>query len=457
MKIPVIHHKIFDVSMYENNILKKGKNNDKNIISTVSEVLFNVCFVLKASPNILFPKESEICGNIAKNIQEKFNSLFLKFPSISSLFSSSSLPFILFDRPSFDIPILLHHAMSYGSMTNDLFGVNLNQNLQENSLYLDILNDFIWEKAVEKPFFEVGEETLLQYKKHNDQMKVFSGLIGGKEVNMEVEEREERVVKYISELKNSRNEGDILARHTRNFTKMQSEIKKKMIDSIFEVEYLMMIKKVGDEVINEKISSVLEISDLSQNKYDILRMLVIYYCWTKNLKTKEFLSKLMEKHKIEEGKAMIKYLDKVLVNNVINEANKGNKISDKNTILSKSGAFATKIFKKSLNLIKKVYNSISESSQPSYIGKKLEEFFYSKNKSIEGFTSMQINANLTKENIKLKYNNILCFVLNGGSFGEYEYLEELSKSYGRNLMYGTDKLYSPKEFLEELKERSKCL
>ena len=53
--------------------------------------------------------------------------------------------------------------------------------IQENKKFnLDPLNDLIWNKSIIKPYHEVGDETLLQYKKYMQQMKIYEEINGNK-------------------------------------------------------------------------------------------------------------------------------------------------------------------------------------------------------------------------------------------------------------------------------------
>ena len=65
-----------------------------------------------------------------------------------------------------------------------------------------------------------------------------------------------------------------------------------------------------------------------------------------------------------------------------------------------------------------------------------------------------ITRNIEKEG-NFTYDNIICFFIGGGSFGEYEYIYDLMNQNGYNIYYGTDYIYRPMEFIQDLEELGK--
>ena len=108
-----------------------------------------------------------------------------------------------------------------------------------------------------------------------------------------------------------------------------------------------------------------------------------------------------------------------------------------------------KYLKKGFNFIKTTITKMIKSDEPSIISNIIYSIY--SNKNLENFSSMQLNNNIIKENDNIK--NIIIYILGGGCLAEYEYIcDKIGNNV--NIYYGCDKLYSPKEFLNEIIELS---
>jgi hypothetical protein len=153
------------------------------------------------------------------------------------------------------------------------------------------------------------------------------------------------------------------------------------------------------------------------------------------------------------SKAIIDYFD--MVKNGAKEHNtkelmdKLNEDQNSNTMLRQVGGVTKSLFKKGFNFIKNAVNNLTTSYRPSVAMDYLDDLIYDKNKDFERF---QINENIYTPIKSTLYQNIFMFVFGGGSLNEFEYCKEYMDKYRFNLIYGSDKIYSPNEFLNELNE-----
>ena len=100
------------------------------------------------------------------------------------------------------------------------------------------------------------------------------------------------------------------------------------------------------------------------------------------------------------------------------------------------------------NTISNLMISIEEPSISADLIDKL-----SRNQDIANWVTYDfITRNIEKDGGNYSYDNILCFFIGGGSFGEYEYIYDKMSQSGYNIYYGTDYIYRPMEFVHDLEE-----
>ena len=126
-----------------------------------------------------------------------------------------------------------------------------------------------------------------------------------------------------------------------------------------------------------------------------------------------------------------------------------NEEQQSNTMLRQVGGVTKNLFKKGFNFIKNAVNNLTTSYRPSVAMDYLDDLIYDKNKNFERF---QINENIYTPIKSTLYQNIFMFVFGGGSLNEFEYCKDYMDKYRFNFIYGSDKIYSPNEFLNELNE-----
>ena len=259
IKYSLIHPKIIDFCFLDNKILKPyslftlnlNNKETENYYDLISNMLFNCLFCMKVSPLIKFRKGS-FCQLIANKIQNKFISTFNKFPLLKNEFQNGNCLLILLERDYLDIPIMLHHPSSFGAIINDICGLTfeqhnknlfINNNNKDKKFNIDPLNDFIWNKSIIKPYHEVGEETLLKYKKHIQQMKIFEE---GNEKSNNLEDlanKSEKLAESIKNIDTTKIEGDILDKHANFYPILNKNVDQRHLAEIYFIEKNILDKR----------------------------------------------------------------------------------------------------------------------------------------------------------------------------------------------------------------------
>ena len=470
IKYSIIHAKIIDFYSLDSQIsnpysLIYFNNNNKDLeqyYDLVANMLFNCLFCMKVSPLVKYRKGS-FSQIIVNKIQNKFSSTFNKFPKLKKEFQNGNCLMILLDRELLDIPIMLHHPSSLGAIINDICGLTFEprtplQTSSENKKFnLDPLNDSIWNKSIIKPYHEVGDETLLQYKKYMQQMKIYEEINEKKNNLEELADKSEKLADSIKNIETKKMEGNILDKYANFYPILNKNIEQRHLAEIYNIENNILGRREINNEINDSINSMIKENSINNNNYlDIFRLCLIYILNDKNNANDKFIKGVLDKLVLPppyNSKAIIDYFD--IVKNGAKEHNtkelmdKLNEEQQSNTMLRQVGGVTKNLFKKGFNFIKNAVNNLTTSYRPSIAMDYLDDLIYDKNKDFERF---QINENIYTPIKSTLYQNIFMFVFGGGSFNEFEYCKDYMDKYRFNFIYGSDKIYSPNEFLNELNE-----
>ena len=475
IKYSLIHPKIIDFCFLDNKILKPyslftlnlNNKETENYYDLISNMLFNCLFCMKVSPLIKFRKGS-FCQLIANKIQNKFISTFNKFPLLKNEFQNGNCLLILLERDYLDIPIMLHHPSSFGAIINDICGLTfeqhnknlfVNNNNKDKKFNIDPLNDFIWNKSIIKPYHEVGEETLLKYKKHIQQMKIFEE---GNEKSNNLEDlanKSEKLAESIKNIDTTKIEGDILDKHANFYPILNKNVDQRHLAEIYFIEKNILDKREINKEINENISSMIKENKRNENNnLDMFRLCLIYFLISKDQDNDKFIKEIINKLNLPPPfnyKAIIENYD--IIKNGEKEHSSKDLMSKLNEeqkgMLRQVGGVTKNLFKKGFNFIKSAVTNFAYSDRPSAAIDILYDLINNKNRDKE-FSRYQLNEDIYIPIKSTLYNNIFLFTLGGGSLNEFEYCKEYMDNNDYNFIYGADKIYSPIEFLEELNELS---
>ena len=183
--------------------------------------------------------------------------------------------------------------------------------------------------------------------------------------------------------------------------------------------------------------------DKEDTKEDIYRLCLLFYlCNSKNM-TNGDLQKLEQFIMNQDA---INYIKKKIDETSIRESNNINIGGDlkRNNSMIMQGLYSA--FSTISNLMSYEQNSISADLIDRLI----------KNQNIPNWVTYDfLSRSIEKDSGNFSYDNIICFFIGGGSFGEYEYIYDLMNQTNYTLFYGTDYIYRPMEFVQDLEELGK--
>lgn len=467
IKYSIIHPKVIDFCSMDNKIkrpysnlnLNQNSQEMENYYDLISNMLFNALFSMRVSPLIKCRKGSFV-EIIVNKIQNKFLSTFYKFPKLRKEFQNSNLIMVILERELLDIPIMFHHPASFGAMINDVCGMTFTEDKNKKKFQIDPINDFIWNNSLNKPYYEVGEETFLEFKKFEQEMKILGNTTKSNNIE-ELSEEAEKLSDKIKNIEYKKIEQNILTKHGNFYVTISKNAEYKKLGEIHLIEVLLLGKREITDEINQKLLDFKTQGNINfDNSLDILRLCLIYFILDKDNTNSKFVLDIINNLSVPSPynvKALINFFD------IIKNGEKGHSSKDilsklkepepqTSTMLGHVGGVTKNLFKKGFNFIKNSVSSFIATNKTSIAANIVEGCVYGGKNIEQDFWEFQINSEIIIPIRSCVYQNVFLFTLGGGSLNEFELCEEHLKQYNINLIYGADKIYSPLEFLEEINE-----
>ena len=454
INICLYHPKIFSLNIKKPYLLLNSPNISDNIyqeyLSKISIGLFSSLFLMKTYPVVKYHK-GFFGDDIIKKIQAEFNYLFKTNPEIKDDFklkkNSKRTLLLILDR-DIDLSIMLHHACSFAAMINDCFtigiGGNPNNNFNTSKKFnIDPVNDYIWNNKLHEVFIDVGKYVYEEYKNFYKDMNFLDKVQKPKDIE-QLQNESEKFAKTIQTLRDKKLLDNILLQESKAFEELNNIQKNKKLDAIYLMETNLLKKKekINEATKNDFFKLLYDYQDNQNTKEDIYRLCLIYYlCNSKNISKEEIIRikpYILNKNAMNYIKRKIDETSLRENNNI----NIGGKDYRRNNSMIMKGLFSA------FNTISNLMISIEEPSISADLIDKL-----SRNQDIANWVTYDfITRNIEKDGGNYSYDNILCFFIGGGSFGEYEYIYDKMSQSGYNIYYGTDYIYRPMEFVQDLEE-----
>ncbi len=453
------HPKIFSLNIKRPYLLLNSPNISddayQKYLSQVSNGLFSCLYLMKTYPVVKYHK-GFFGDDIIKKIQNHFNYLFKTSQEIKDEFklkkNAKRTLLILLDR-DIDLPIMLHHACSFAAMINDYFGISNNSSANKDNkneilkFEIDPVNDYVWNNKLHEIFVDVGKYVYEEFKKYYKDMDYLDKVNKPKDME-ELENESKQLAKSIETLRDKKIIGNILSQESKIFEQLNTIQNNKKLDKIFAIECDLLKKR---EKINENLKSDLmkllnNYRDNEDTREDIYRLSLLYYlCNSKNITNEEL--KRLEPYII--NKNAMNYIKKKIDETSLRESNNMN-MSDE---LRRNNSMIMKGLYSAFNAFSSISNLMSI-EQPSVSADLIDKLI--KNQSIPNWVTYDfLSRNIEKDGGNNSYNNIICFFIGGGSFGEYEYIYDLLNQGFYNIYYGTDYMYRPLEFVQDLEDLGK--
>ena len=455
INICLYHPKIFSLNIKKPYLLLNSPNISDNIyqdyLSKISTGLFSALFLMKTYPVVKYHK-GFFGDDIIKKVQNEFNYLFKTYPEIKDDFKlkkdSKRTLLLILDR-DIDLSIMLHHACSFAAMISDCFSIgvgdNPNNNFNTNKKFnIDPVNDYIWNNKLHEVFIDVGKYVYEEYKNFYKDMNFLDKINKPKDME-QLQNETEQFAKTIQTLRDKKLLDNILLQESKAFEELNNIQKNKKLDAIYLMETNLLKKKekINEATKNDFFKLLYDYKENENTKEDIYRLCLIYYlCNSKNISKEEIIRikpYILNKNAMNYIKRKI---DETSLRE--NNINLGGKDYKRNNSMIMKGLYSA------FNTISNLMISIEEPSISADLIDKL-----SRNQDITNWVTYDFITKNIKEGGNYYYDNILCFFIGGGSFGEYEYIYDKMSQNGYNVYYGTDYIYRPIEFLKDLEELGK--
>jgi len=447
--ICLYHPKIFSLNLKKPYLLLNSPNISddvyQNYLSKISIGLFSALYLMKTYPVVKYHK-GFFGDDIIKKIQNEFNYLFKMCPEAKEDFklkkNSKRTLLLILDR-DVDLSIMLHHACSFGAMVNDYFGIGIGGDPNNsNKFNLDPVNDYVWNNKLHEVFVDVGKYVYQEYKNYYKEMDFLDKINKPKDIE-QLQNESKQLAKSIETLRDKKLIGNILSQESKIFEELNNIQNNKKLDEIFLMECNILKKKenLSKATKNDFFNLLRNYRDNEDTKNDIYRLCLIYYlCNSKNMSKEDIISL---KPYILNKNAM-NYITKKIDETKLRENNSMN--------------MGINNYQRNNSMIMKgLYNAFSTISnlmsieQPSISADLIDKL--SRNQNLANWNTYDfITRNVEKDSGNYSYDNIICFFIGGGSFGEYEYIYDLISQNGYNIYYGTDYIYRPMEFVQDLEE-----
>ena len=452
------HPKIFSLNIKKPYLLLNSPNISDDMyqkyLSQISNGLFSCLYLMKTYPVVKYHK-GFFGDDIIKKIQNDFNYLFKTSQEIKEDFklkkNAKRTLLLLLDR-DIDLPIMFHHACSFGAMVNDCFGINNNSPNKNNKIEklkyeIDPVNDYVWNNKLHEIFVDVGKYVYDEFSKYCKDMDFLDQ--SNRPKNMEeLENESKKLAKSIETLRDKKIIGNILSQESKIAEQLNNIQKNKKLDQIFAMECSLLKKreKINENIKNDFIKLLNEYKNKEDTIEDIYRLCLLFYlCNSKNM-TKEMI-KILEPYIINQN--AMKYIQKKIDETSLRDSNNKNMSGE----LQRNNNYIMKGLYSAFNAFSSISNLMSI-EQPSVSADLIDKLI--KNQNLPNWITYDfLSRNIEKDSGNYSYDNVICFFIGGGSFGEYEYIYDLLSQFNYNIYYGTDYIYRPFEFVNDLEELGK--
>jgi len=422
------HPKLFTLTNIENSYDFLNKQNIKenelnNFYENIGKGLYNVLFTLKTLPVIKY-RQNWFGDNIVSEIQEHFNHLFDKFPELKEEFPrKNNTVLIILDRDN-DLPIMMHHAASLGSMINDLFGISRKKGTSNSTKFeIDPHVDYIWNNYITTDYPSA-------HSKVSDDLRLIINQTNFlKDENRdsgEMQKVSEQINETLDNIRDITITQTVLKNHAGSAEKLSNEIKSRFLENLYEFEYSMLSNRKVNSDSFKKLVEVLMLKSSNLNfKTDCLRIILMYYLINNKLSIEE-LSKI-ENLFVEYGIKRDSF-DFLKQKKEFDDSVK----KDEKEKETETGGFFNYFADKSKNLLRNV-SSLMSSVQPSIVADLVNSL--STKKEVNNFVTYNLLKKSIDNNINTNFEQVIVFMVGGGSLAEYEYVDQLLLQNKKNVIY----------------------
>lgn len=422
----VYHPSVFTLNIQNPySFLSSQKTKESEINSYLESVgngIFNSLFTLKTIPIIKY-RTGWFAENIVSVIQENFNNTFDKFPELKEEFPKRNNALLLILDRDTDLPIMLHHSASLGSMITDLFGITRAKS-QGNKFEIDPLTDYIWNTCLTTNFVNAKEKIMEDLKNIASSTDFLDFT---KNTPEDVEKVSAKLSSTLEGLRDISLKNTLLNNHAKFQDKLSKEIEERNLGSFYDIEEALLNSRRGlNNEQKKKFFDLIQlksikITDINVSKNDILRLCLMYYLINGKITNDEI--KEIEKTLANYGQSMdsLEYLkQKKAFEDSMKKGSLNNQQDTGKGFLHKSFSFITDKFV-----------SLVNSEQPSMVADIINTLANNKEEKNNFVSYNLLKKGLDKVNNT--FNQVIVFIVGGGSLAEYEYIDELANKNGKHV------------------------
>lgn len=404
----VYHPRVYSLNIKNSYYLLNSPNvkddDINNYFEKIGNGLFDLLFATRTLPLIKY--RSGFSDNIVKVIQRNFLRVFEKFPELKEEFSKKNSTLLAIVDRDIDLPIMFHHASALGPMMHDVFGLTRAKSNGKN-FEIDPLTDYIWNSYIGASFVTAKEKIIEDLKAINEQ----TAFLDGKDPKSnDIERISEQLSSTLEGLRDITVKQKCLNNHAKFQEKLTKEIDSRNLGLFYSFEEGLLntraISKEAKKTFFDIISlKQLNVKDINIHKTDILRLAIIYYLINTNITSDEI--KEIEKYLTNIGLSLSAFEFFKQKRSFEESMRKGSNSNQDRSFLQKSISY----------LVKRIVTS----EQTSLIADTVNNL--ASNKEIKEYVSFNLLKQTVEKNTST-FNQVIVFVVGGGSLAEYEYIEE---------------------------------
>eukprot|EP00347_Sterkiella_histriomuscorum_P002792 403366783 len=429
----------------------------ENAINHIGQGLYSLFQSLGKAPYVKVIN-GEISEKVFKRIQQTYQQNHEdSSPSRSSQQQLDRPLLIVLDR-NLDLHTMLYHSWTYITLIQDIYAIKNNQfqhydetSKQQLTYDIDFSSDEILKENAFKEFGEAApnvDKALSAWKVEYDKI---SSQTNPGQVN-DISQTLTSAMDQIPQMTERKKKIDM---HINVASKVLEHIKRRGIDKLQDVEDEIMTSKVLSSASKTVFMELMRRDTTKQDEFnDKIRLLIIYILCSGDVSDiLQIIEQLKEMHREQFDNEFIQALLKKRKDfeNLVSSAGINNQQAA-NTQSFISG-LAKQVTKGSKSLISNISNLMAEQ-------KNLIHYNIVK-KTIQNIQSRIITQNenyfdvLTGEKsqqYKGQLKHVVVFVAGGGSYYEYECMHKLEEEMKVQILYGSDHIFNPEEFLAELQK-----
>lgn len=426
----VEHSNVFSLDIKEPYCLLNSPNvGDSEIESYFDQVgngIFNSLFTTRTIPIIKY-RTGWSADHIVNKIQSNFDQSFNKFPELKEEFSRKNNTLLLILDRDTDLPIMLHHSASLGSMLNDIFGITRTKtDKTTNKFEIDPMTDFIWNDYLSTNFDDAKKKIIEEYKAINEQ----TGFLDQNKTDpQDIEKISERLTSTLEGLRDLTVKQTVLTNHANFQDKMYKEIDKRQLGQFYDIEESILNKRSVTSEYKKKFLDLLKLKsvkleNIQNSKNDLLRIALMYY----------LINSKMGQEEVQEIESALKNVDQKL--SALDYLKRKKSFEDSmkkgNTDIGAESGF----FQKSVSFFKNRIGSLMTNQQVSVVADLAASA--SSNKEIPNFVTYNLLKKRQDSKISCNFNQVIVFMVGGGCLSEFEYLDEIIKKENKNVISKVD-------------------